>query len=69
MSKIETEALYEQLNAMAEEERIEMLDPICQAVRGKAKMPFGGEALANRIFALAVIDLYKAWQEEVWNQE
>jgi hypothetical protein len=69
MSEINRPELYERLNGMTEQERIEILDPICEVVRGKVKMPNGGEALANRIFALAVLDLYRAWQEEIWNRD
>lgn len=61
--------LYERLGKMTEEEREEILDPISAAVHGKVKMPGGGEAMANRIFALAVLDLYREWQEEIFNRE
>jgi hypothetical protein len=69
MTKINTPELYDRLHNMTEQEREEILDPICDAVRGKVQMPEGGEAMANRIFALAVLDLYRAWQEEIWNRD
>ena len=54
---------------MTEQERIEILDPICNAVKGKVKVQEGVEVIANRIFALAVLDLYKEWQQEIWDRE
>jgi DNA replication initiation complex subunit (GINS family) len=67
---IETKELYERLEAMTEQERVEILDPICDAVKGKAKVHgMGVEVIANRIFALAVLDLYKEWQQEIWDRE
>ena len=65
---IETEDLYARLNEMAEEERINLLDPICEAVRGKVEINDGMEILANRIFALAVLDLYGRWQQEIFDR-
>jgi hypothetical protein len=68
---IETKELYEKLEKMTEQERIDILDPICLAVEGKATVYEGRgiEVLANRIFALAVLDLYKKWQQEVYFRE
>lgn len=66
---IESEELYEKLYKMSDTECIEKLDPICEAVQGKVKLSGGVEVLANRIFALAVLDLYKKWQEEIYNRE
>lgn len=68
---IETEQLYAKLDAMTDQERIDILDPICESVRGKAHvqgMP-GIEVLSNRIFALAVLDLYEKWQTEVYDRD
>jgi hypothetical protein len=69
MTEINSPELYVRLARMTEQERIDLLDPICQAVEGKVKGYGEGEAVANRIFALAVLDLYGAWQEEVFNRE
>lgn len=66
---IETEQLYAKLDAMSIEECIEKLDPICESVIGKVKLPDGVEVLANRIFALAVLDLYEKWQTEIYERE
>ena len=66
---IETAELYDRLDAMTEEQRIEILDPIIDAVEGKVQVHPGCEAIANRIFALAVLDLYKEWQLEIWSRE
>ena len=66
---IENKELYQHLEAMTEQERIEILDPICNAVKGKVKVQEGVEVIANRIFALAVLDLYKEWQQEIWDRE
>ena len=66
---IETEELYEKLDVMSIEECIEKLDPICESVIGKVKLPDGVEVLANRIFALAVLDLYEKWQREIYGRE
>lgn len=66
---IESDELYDRLDAMTEEERIETLDPIINAVSGKVKVQPGCEVIANRIFALAVLDFYKEWQLEIWNRE
>mgnify|MGYP000224053551 CR=1 FL=1 len=66
---IESDELYDRLEALTEEERIEILDPIINAVRGKEQVQLGCEVIANRIFALAVLDLYKEWQLEIWNRE
>ena len=62
---IETDELYDKLSRMSDEEAEAILDPICEAVRGKVDLD-GVEVLANRIFALAVLDLYKKWQEELY---
>lgn len=53
---------------MAEEDRINILDPICQAIRGKVFIEDGIEVLANRIFALIVLDLYQEWQKELYER-
>jgi hypothetical protein len=66
---IDKEEYYRTLAEMTEEERIHLLDPICQAVKGKAEFSDGMEVVANRIFALAVLDLYKEWQTEISNRE
>lgn len=66
---IETNELYDRLEAMTEEQRIETLDPIIDAVRGKAEVYPGYEVIGNRIFALAVLDLYKQWQTEIYDRE
>jgi hypothetical protein len=66
---IESDELYTRLEAMTEEERIEILDPIINAVRGKVQVQPGCEVIGNRIFALAVLDLYKEWQLEIWSRE
>lgn len=67
---IENPALYDRLDAMSEEERCEILDPIATALKGKVKINGGGiEVLANRILALAVLDLYKDWQLEIFNRD
>jgi len=68
---IGTPELYERLQAMSEQERIEKLDPICKAFQGRATVYEGSgiEVLANRIFALAALDLYRAWQQESFERE
>ena len=66
---IENKELYQRLDAMTEQERIEILDPICNAVKGKVEIQEGMEVIANRIFALTVLDLYKEWQQEIWDRE
>ena len=66
---IESDELYEKLDAMTDQERITMLDPICESVRGKVKTHDGVEVMANRIFALAVLDLYEKWQTEIYTRE
>lgn len=68
---IETFELLAKLEAMTEKEREEILDPICDAVIGKAKLydDSGIEVLANRIFALAVLDLYQKWQQEIYSRD
>lgn len=68
---IETEELYAKLDTMTEQEMVEILDPICEAVRGKASVYGTGgiEVLANRVFALAVLDLYEKWQKEIYERE
>lgn len=55
---IENVKLYHRLDAMTEQERVEILNPICYAVQGKVTID-GIEISANRIFALAVLDLYE----------
>jgi len=66
---IETDELCDRLDAMTEEQRIEILDPIIDSVRGKVQVQPGCEVIGNRIFALAVLDLYKEWQTEIWSRE
>lgn len=68
---IENEKLYAKLETMTEEERVVILDPICEAVREKASVYGNGgiEVMANRVFALAVLDLYEKWQNEVYERE
>ena len=66
---IETEDLYTKLKEMPEKQRIDMLDPIIQSVTGKVKLEQGCEVVANRIFALAVLELYKQWQLEIYNRQ
>ena len=66
---IEKDEYYDILETMTEEERISILDPICDSVDGKAKVFGGVEVKANRIFALAVLNLYKEWQTEIWNRD
>jgi len=66
---IENKELYNRLEKMTEQERIDILDPICNAVRGRVEIDQGMEVIANRIFALAVLDLYKEWQTEIYNRE
>ena len=61
---IESDELYEKLDAMTDQECIDILDPICEAVSGHVKIHGGIEVLANRIFALAVLQLYEQWQLE-----
>lgn len=61
--------LYKRLGEMTEEERTELLDPICEAVRGKVKLFEGAEVLANRLFALAVLDLYRDYQQQAWDRD
>lgn len=65
---IEKEKYYNVLESMTEEERISILDPICESVTGKAQIFGDVEVRANRIFALAVLDLYKSWQTEIWER-
>lgn len=68
---IETPELYQRFEAMSEEERIAKLDPICEVFCGKATV-YGGdcgvEVRANRIFALAALELYQAWQQEIFEE-
>lgn len=66
---IESKELYDRVKEMSEQERIDILDPICNAVKGKVEVYEGVEVVANRIFALAVLDLYKEWQTEIWSRE
>lgn len=60
--------LWEKLKDMTEEERIATLDPICETVQ-KATEPMVKDlrvrALPNRIFALAVLELYEKWNREI----
>jgi hypothetical protein len=68
---IETEEIYAKLDTMTEQQMIKILDPICKAVAGKASVRgmSGVEVMANRFFALAVLDLYEQWQTEIFNRE
>ena len=66
---IESEELYEKLDKMTDQERIDILDPICESVNGKVKIHGGIEVLANRIFALAVLEIYEKWQKEIYERE
>jgi hypothetical protein len=68
---IESEELYTRLSNMTEQERIDILDPICLAVTGKINAfgEDGPEVSANRILALAVLDLYREWQIEIYSRE
>jgi hypothetical protein len=66
--KIDTEKLQDRLNQMTERERVEILDPICKAVQGKVELYDGLKVMANRIFALAVLNLYKKWQREMYER-
>ena len=66
---IENNDLYNRLEEMSEEYMVNNLDPICYALRGKVKLDDGIEVLSNRILALAVMDLYKQWQEEQYNRD
>ena len=54
---------------MTEDQRIEVLDPIAESVKGKVQVQPECEVVANRIFALAVLDLYRDWQTEIWSRE
>lgn len=67
---IETDDLYRKLDAMTEDECIAMLDPICAVVKGVTEpLPGqGGRVLPNRIFALAVLELYEQWNAEVMSR-
>ena len=66
---IETPERYSRLSGMTSEDRQNVLDPICHSVVGKVQIHGGIECLANRIFALAVLDLYEEWQHEIYNRE
>jgi hypothetical protein len=68
---IEKQEYYEILEKMTDQERENILDPICKAVQGKATLypDIEIEVLANRIFALAVLDLYSKWQLEVYERD
>ena len=66
---IENDDLYNRLEEMSEEDMVNNLDPICYALRGKVKLDSGIEVLSNRILSLAVLDLYKQWQEEQYNRD
>jgi hypothetical protein len=61
--------LYEKLKNMTDEECEQILDPICYAVRGKANIHNGIEVMANRIFALMVLELYETWQKECYGRD
>lgn len=65
---IEHEDLYKKLENMSKEDMENILDPIVLSVQGKVKIHNGIEVLANRIFALAVLELYEKWQEEIYNR-
>lgn len=55
------------LKSMTEQERIDILDPICYAVHGKINLD-GMEIMANRLFAIAVLDFYKEWQKQMYEE-
>ena len=64
------EDLSGELTAMPDKDRETILDPICAAVQGKRQIYGSGvEVMANRIFALMVLDLYEQWQREVYERE
>ncbi len=66
---IESNRLYEKLDTMTDQECIDILDPICKSVHGTVKIHGGIEVLANRIFALAVLELYEQWQTELYERD
>ncbi len=66
------EEILNELHVMSDDDRQTILDPICESVRGKRKVYGSGsgiEVLANREFALIVLDLYEHWQRKVYERE
>ena len=66
------EEILNELYVMPNEDRIAILDPICEVVRGKRQVYGSGsgiEVMANREFALMVLDLYEHWQRKVYERE
>ena len=60
---------FDKLTDTTETER-EYLDLICGAVNQyAAKHNSGAYCSPNRLFALAVVDLYKEWNDMVMNRE
>jgi hypothetical protein len=69
---IESQELYDRLAAMSEEERVKLLDPICETFSGLVDPRFWvdrGQVLPNRIFALAALKLYEDWQREIFERD
>lgn len=57
---------------MTEEERVQLLDPVCETFSGLIHPQFWGDrgiALPNRVFALAAIKLYEDWQREIFERD
>jgi hypothetical protein len=66
---IETKALHERLRALGPEER-KRLDIVANALSAAADYdPDMGRVLANRLIALACLELYSAWQKEIRERE
>lgn len=66
------ECIRNELYAMTDEDRVAILDPICESVRGKRQVYGSGsgiEVMANREFALMVLDLYEHWQRRVYERD
>lgn len=60
---IETKESHDRLRSMSEEDR-QALDPICEVLNPfLSHLPI--RCRANRVVALAVVDLLKQWNEEV----
>lgn len=65
---VEAESHWDRLVARTEEDRIALLDPICKAVNEVTDHePWNTSTriVPNRIFALAVLDLYERWNLEM----
>lgn len=69
IKQLDTPEIYQRVLDMSEHDRQQILDPICSAVVGKADLGNGIEVMANRAFALLVLDLYQQWQLEVYTRE